>query len=385
MNQYDGYHGYWVEDYFNTDKHMGDLSKFKEMVDAFHQRGLKVIVDLPLNDVAYDNPMVNDPAHHDWFHHNGSVTNWDDEWQQQNCDIFGLPDLAQENPQVQAYLMKVADFWKQTGIDGFRLDAVRSVPQWFWTQFDQGMHQKYGANTITLGEMFHGDPNRLAPFQRDSNMDSLEDYPLYYTMMDVFAHGGSMRELAGKVQWFNNTYPNPSQMAGFLDDQDVERFLTSCGGDQQKMKLALAFLYSTNRVPTLFYGDEQGLTSNPGDGFQTNRRDMVFDNNPDMYHYVQTLASIRNDCAPLRHGSSLEMWQDDQVYAYDRMSSEGEALCVLNNDGGSQTREIPLRAESHLANGTVLVDVLSGQKTTITDGKLQAQLGPKQAAIYVPV
>ncbi|MHB2015891.1 MAG: alpha-amylase family glycosyl hydrolase [Candidatus Xenobia bacterium] len=383
MGKYDGYHGYWVENYFSPDKHLGDLAKWKEVVKAFHDRGIKVLVDIPLNDVAYDNPMVKDPKYHDWFHHNGPVTDWNNEWQQQNCDIFGLPDLAQENPQVRNYLMSAAQFWMQTGIDGFRLDAVRSVPQSFWKDFDSTIHQTDGKNKVLLGEYFHGDPNRLVPLQRDADMDSLEDYPLYYAMVDSLAHGTSMRELAGRVAQENSLYPHPENMAAFLDNQDTARFLTEANGDKRNLKLALAFLMTVNRVPILYYGDEQSMASQPGDTFATNRANMDFTHDPDMQGYVQQLTTIRNNCAPLRHGNLLEMWQDDQIYAYDRVSPEGEAIAVLNNDNGGQTRDIPLRAESHLADGTVLKDLLSGRTVTVQNHQIHCALDGKSAMILV--
>ena len=132
----EGYHGYWPVDYYKVDEHLGDLNKFKEMVDVYHDKGMKVILDIPLNHVAWEHPFWTDPNKANLFHHNGDVTDWNDDWQQENCSIFGLPDWAQENPEAEKYLMEVGEFWAKTGVDGFRLDAVRSVPQWFWQKFN---------------------------------------------------------------------------------------------------------------------------------------------------------------------------------------------------------------------------------------------------------
>ena len=78
------------------------------------------------------------------------------------------------------------------------------------------------------------------------------------------------------------------------------------------------------------------------------------------------------------------MWQDDQILAYDRQSEKGECIVALNNAGDGQNRSIPLRAESKIANGTVMKDLMSGRTVTVRDGKLDVQLDAKSAGIYVP-
>lgn len=386
----DGYHGYWVTDYFKVDKHLGDMAKFKELVDKAHEKGLKVILDMPLNHVGWEHPMYKGNGDtpggdkYDWFHHNGDVKDWDNDWQLENCSIFGLPDLAQEKPEVARYLIDAAKFWVDTGVDGFRLDAVRSVPLSFWKQFDQEIHQYAGKDFLLIGEYFHGDPTRYKSF-KGSDMDALVDYPLYYTIEETFAKGASMKDLADRLDQANANYPNPDTMGVFLDNHDTERFLTQAGGDTDKLKLALAFSMTVNRMPIHYYGTETGMQSD-GEGWsETSRKDMDFEGHPDLQAHFQKLTSIRNECLALRQGSLLEMWRDDQVFAFDRLHAESEALVALNNGAGPQTRDIPLRAESRLKDGVVLRDMMSGDLVMVKDGKVHVDLAARSAAVYVPL
>ena len=381
----EGYHGYWPVDYYKVDEHLGDLNKFKEMVDVYHDKGMKVILDIPLNHVAWEHPFWTDPNKANLFHHNGDVTDWNDDWQQENCSIFGLPDWAQENPEAEKYLMEVGEFWAKTGVDGFRLDAVRSVPQWFWQKFNNRMHEVGGDDFLLIGEYYHGDATRLAPFQRDADMDSLVDYPMYYRIKETFAKGGSMRQVADGMSWTNNTYPNPDIMGIFADNHDTQRFLTEADNDKDRLKMALAFVMTTNRIPTVYYGSEQSFTSDKTGWAETSRKDMVFDQDPEMHGYFQKLGAIRNDLEPLRRGKLLEMWQDDQVYAFDRKSEHGEAIVMFNNSEGDQHRSIPLRAESQIQDGTVLKDLLSGRTVTVKDRRIEQNLPGKSAGIFVPL
>jgi hypothetical protein len=112
---------------------------------------------------------------------------------------------------------------------------------------------------------------------------------------------------------------------------------------------------------------------------------MEFDNDPDMLAYFQKLGAIRKDSIALREGRLLEMWQDDQIYAYGRVHPQDEAVVVLNNSPHEQTREIPVLAESRLREGMALKELLTGETVTIQNGRIHSKLGGKQAAIYMPL
>ena len=101
--------------------------------------------------------------------------------------------------------------------------------------------------------------------------------------------------------------------------------------------------------------------------------------------YTQKLGAIRNDSVALREGKRLEMWQDDQIYAFGRVAEGGEAVVVLNNSTDNQTREIPVRPESKIKDGTVLKEVLTGQTVTVENGRIRTQLNGKSAGIYMPL
>lgn len=380
----DGYHGYWPIDHFKTDEHVGTMDKFKEFVNTAHEKGLKVLLDIPLNHTAWEHPFYQDPTKHSWYHHNGDVTDWDDPWQSENCSIFGLPDLAQENPEVEKYLIDVGKFWADTGVDGFRLDAVKNVPKAFWDKFNQAMHEHAGPDFYLMGEYYVGDPSKYAQYQH-GGMDGLVDYPLYYTIDDVLAKGGSMRQLADRVADCDRKFAKPEMMSAFLDNHDTKRFLTKAGGDRDRLKLALSFQMTLNRIPSVYYGTEVGMESDNEGWSESSRRMMDFDNNPDMLAHFQKLGAIRKDSIALREGRLLEMWQDDQIYSYARVHPEDEAVVVLNNSPHEQTREIPVRAESRLREGMALKELLTGETVTIQNGRIHSTLGGKQAAIYMPM
>ncbi|MBO9542480.1 alpha-amylase [bacterium] len=375
-----GYHGYWTKDFAKIDEHLGSLEKAKELTTKAHRKGMKVLLDVVCNQAGYAFPKQA-PAYRGFFHEHGDIQNWDDPWWCENGSLFGLPDFAQEKPEVSKFLIDTYLGWAKTlDLDGFRIDALKHVPKSFWKQFNTSAHHDRGAGFMTLGEILHGDPNVMASYQREGKFDSLFDFPLYYTLTDVFAKGASMRRLGDRFAQ-DSLYPDASMLSPFLDNHDVPRFLSQAGGDVSKLKLALACVLTVRGMPTLYYGTEVALG---GGAEPDNRRDMTWGANEAMRRYTQQLLSIRKGSTALRRGRQLEMWQDDQVYAYLRQAADDEAVVALNNDSHAQHRKIPLRAESTLKDGTVLVDRLTGERVTVANRAIQVSLDGKQARIFCP-
>jgi alpha-amylase len=378
VDKYWGFHGYWTKDFNKVDEHLGDEATFKRLVKEAHARGIKVVLDIVVNHIGYDAPLAT--QHPDWFHHNGNVKNWDDQWQLENCDVMGMPDFNTENPAVLDFMVDTWSGWaNRTNVDGFRIDTVKHVPIAFWSKFNRQIKSKVKSDFLLLGEVLHGDPGYVAPYSRDGGFDSTFDFPMYFTMSEVFAKGQSMRKLGDRLRQ-DGAYRDASLLSPFLDNHDVPRFMSTAGGDERKLRLALSYLMTMRGVPTMFQGTEVGQK---GAGEPENRADMAFGSNPKLTSYVRTLMHLRQDLAPLRRGSMLEMWQDDDLYGYSRQAGKDEVIVMLNNDDRAQTRDVPLRAESQLSDGTTLVNKLGSDTLSVSGRKIHVTLGPKEAKIFV--
>ena len=377
-----GYHGYWINDNEKIDPHEGDLAIAKELVKKAHEKGIAVVLDTVLNQVGYDHPFAKDPNKKDWFHHNGPVKDWDNQWQAENCDLAGLPDWNQQNPEAFEYLLNNTAHWvKELGADGVRLDAVKHVSKDFWAKFVPALKERVeNPDLFVVGEVLNGDPNYLSAYQK-AGVDHLFDMPMYFTIKDVFGNGGSCR-LLGQRLAEDSKYPDASKMVTLLDNHDFPRFMNTAQGSMEerveRLKLATAFLMATRGTPSIYYGDETALEGGPD---PDNRRDMDFDRRPDVRQAFTQLIDIRNSQEVLRDGKQLEMWQDDQVYAFARRNDKQEVVAVFNNSGGGSTRDIPLREGSHLHNGQELVDQISGQSFKVENGKIHLDMPGRTAFI----
>lgn len=141
--------GYDVANYIDVDPLFGDLATFDALLDAAHDRNIKIIIDWVPNHTSDQHAWFQaarssrtDP-NRDWYlwadarpDHTppnnwlsvfgGSAWTWDPTTEQYYLHTFldRQPDLNWRNPQVQAEMFDTLRFWLDRGVDGFRIDAA---------------------------------------------------------------------------------------------------------------------------------------------------------------------------------------------------------------------------------------------------------------------
>jgi len=361
-----GYHGYWIHDFYSVDEHFGTLDDFKELVEEAHKRGLKVILDYVVNHTGENSPWLIDPAKTDWFHENRSITNWGDKEQVQNGWIFGLPDLNHENPEVSGYLIENAKWWiKETGIDGFRLDTVRHVPNEFWELFIKEIKADY-PDFYLLGEVWHHNARVLKVYQ-NLGMDGITNYSLYEGIREAFGPYGDMKDFS-KLLRDESVFANPTLNGVFIDNHDNPRFYNSNEEFNLKhMKQALAFVYTYPAVNTMYYGTESMLE---GAYDPVNRGFMPWDKEGELIEYIKWLAELK-----ITYTESFEVISYNQKnLAYKIGSSGNEMLIIMNIDTKDSVVEVPFNGK--------LKDYINGEE--IQSAKtFSLKMGPAETRFFI--
>jgi maltose alpha-D-glucosyltransferase/alpha-amylase len=141
--------GYDIADYYGIHPDYGKLEDFKDLIKAAHQRGIRIITDLVLNHTSDQHAWFQsarqgpgDPYHdyYVWSDDDQKYAQariifldieksnwaWDESAQRYYWHRFysSQPDLNFDNPTVREEMLKVAKFWLDLGVDGFRADAV---------------------------------------------------------------------------------------------------------------------------------------------------------------------------------------------------------------------------------------------------------------------
>jgi len=322
------YHGYWVEDLTRVEPRFGDIAALEELSRQLHQRGMKLLLDLVLNHVAFDSPLLK--THPDWFHHQGSIEDWNDARQLENRDVDGLPDLAQENEEVYRMLRDASLAWiDRVHPDGFRLDAVKHVPLAFWRRFDAEVHAHAGAQFVLLGEALEGTPSKLAALQRAGGFDSLFDFPLGFALTDVFCKGAPPERLAAVLS-LDRLYADANALATLVDNHDLPRVKSLCGGDDAKTAQLIEALGFMRGVPAIQYGTEAGLI---GEKEPANRGDLFEHADARAYQSVSQALHLHDSLARLNHTILLDAGQG--AVAIARFNDDEAAVLLFEQKGGA--------------------------------------------------
>ncbi|HPH69771.1 MAG TPA: alpha-amylase family glycosyl hydrolase, partial [Kofleriaceae bacterium] len=215
---YSGYHGYWPADLLKVESKIGNEAELKAVVDAAHARGIQVLIDYVMNHVHISSPTY--AAHQDWFWPNdngfggncvcGQGCDWNASATRCWFDGF-LPDFNFNNGDARRFSVDNAIAWaKRTGIDGFRLDAVKHIETSWLTdlrarikaevQFDQRFYM--------VGETFDGGRDVIKRYVNpDTMLDGQFDFPLRAQMIrTLLRRDGAMGDLIGFLNANDNYY-----------------------------------------------------------------------------------------------------------------------------------------------------------------------------------
>jgi glycosidase len=282
------FHGYWVEDLGSIEPRFGGEAALVALAEAAEALGIRLILDMVYNHTAFDAPLVT--SHPDWFHDDGGIEDWNDPVQLVRGRVHGLPDLAQERPEVYDYLLQQSLRWGRTlSADGFRIDAVRHMSDDFFHALSADLKAELGADFWLLGEDFEGDARQLSQTFRAGGFDAMFDFPLRYALVDVVCHGAHPGRLASTLA-LDDLYDNPAGLVTFLDNHDLPRIASECGGDRGRVGVALLTLFALRGTPAITYGTEWLLE---GPGEPENRADMPWEGRGPLADTLADLAALR--------------------------------------------------------------------------------------------
>ncbi len=426
---YDGkgitdYHGYGATDFYAVEEHLGDLATLRELVDAAHAQGIKVIQDQVANHTGPYHPWVTDAPTPTWYYgtREKHLANTWQTWTLQDphatpslqkatlegwfIDI--LPDLNQDDPEVARYEIQNTLWWVgASGLDGIRQDTLPYVHRRFWQEWMAAIKKEY-PDLRVVGELLDGDPALVSFFQGgvarfdgiDSGVDTLFDFPLHYTIREAFARGGSLRAPAMMLAR-DHVYGDPSVLVTLLGLHDVPRFMSEPGATVASLMNAFTFLLTARGTPLVYYGDEIAMR---GGGDPDNRRDFpggwredprsAFESSgrtPEeeaVHAHVRALLHLRRDTAALRRGRTVNLHAGDKTWVYARVLADAaagsSALVAIHT--GDQPEALDVAVDGiGLADGVRLTERLgSGATLAVEGGRLRLSLMPGSSAVFTP-
>jgi glycosidase len=382
-------YGYSVIDYFELRENFGSKEEFKAMIQAAHERGIRVLMDFVPNHTSNEHPYFKDTVENgqnspywDFYDRdeNGNYTYY--------FDWTHLPNLNYENPEVRRMMLEAFSYWvREFDVDGFRVDACWGVQQRrpdFWPAWRREL-KRIKPDLLLLAEASARDP-----YNFDNGFDAAYDWT---EDLGRWAWGGFWGEQAEKVEArhllerLRNALRNEPEgyhpdalIFRFLNNNDTgTRFITTHG--EPLTRVATALLLTLPGIPCLYTADEAGQWFRP-----------YFDATPVSFReryrglrdYHKKLIALRKQIPSLH--SRLWQWIDvqpeTQVLGYVRYleANTDPVLVLLNFSQETAQVSLDLPEEfTHLLTGN-LSDRLNDEDVVFT-GRNLIQMNPMSARI----
>lgn len=373
-------HKYDTVDYRQIDPSFGDVKLLRKLVQACHDRDIRVVLDAVFNHASEQFPPFQDVLEHgenskykDWFHLSGFPVEVKDG--RANYDTFGfygnMPKLNTANPEVKQYLLDIAVYWiEEADIDGWRLDVANEIDHHFWRDFRKTV-KRAKRDVFIIGEVWTDALRWLHGDQFDSSMN----YPFTNSVLDFFSSEDKPASLfAEEVNKLLIRYPQQTNEALFnlLSSHDIPRAKTRLGGDRLRLKLAVVFMMTSMGVPCIYYGDEIGMDG--GDDPDC-RKCMEWDEDKqdkELFDFYKLMIALRKEHPALRTGRMRFLFasSDQGQLIYERLDGKQHFTIWINSTGEPATLAHPMQAGGWR-------DVLSGEEVATDEEQLKIELDPR--------
>jgi cyclomaltodextrinase len=411
-------HRYHTHDYYRVDPLLGGDAALHQLLEAAHARGIRVVLDGVFNhasrgffqfnhilEVGEKSPYL------DWFDVKGYPLHAYEGKPNYRCwvNLAALPEFNTQNPQVRAFLLGVARYWLEQGIDGWRLDVPFCIDDdSFWQEFRQVV-KTANPEAYIVGEV----PWEAKRWLQGDQFDAVMNYLFTLACVGFFAGEKGDLELAHNMMGLGavpaldapafgqrvvellRLYPDEIVQAqlNLIDSHDMPRFLSLAQGDKTALKLATLFQMTYPGAPCVYYGDEIGLE---GGRDPDCRRAFPWDINQwdtDLWDYVQSCISLRKTYPALRQGEFTLLQAENGVIAYLRKlprdpevtqpnpDHEKPLIVILNAGFSAAVLDIPVGDQ--LPEGSLWRNLLGEAEAQVTSGALRGLTVPGRTGMVL--
>lgn len=258
-------HGYEITDYYTIEQDYGTEQDLRDLVEAAHASGIRVILDMVLNHTGIGHPFMQDALRHGRHSHywdyydrdaSGNYTYY--------YDWSSLPNLNLDNPDAVRYFIDMCKYWvEEFDVDGYRCDVAwgphQRSPQ-FWVQWRQEL-KEIKPECLLLAEAAASDHSILI-----DRFDLAFDWNLHHEggagLTNWFPAVPSFPAVTQLIDNYGYWWPPYKNPLRFLENHDEDRFISLNTADQTK--LASSFLMSIPGAVMLYAGQEVGTHSQRG-------------------------------------------------------------------------------------------------------------------------
>ncbi|MGN0752390.1 MAG: glycoside hydrolase family 13 protein [Christensenellales bacterium] len=367
-------HRYDTGDYLKVDELLGTEDDFKRLLDAAHEKGMKIILDGVFNHSGADSLYFNkfgtydslgayqskSSPYYDWYYFKKFPDEYACWW---GCD--NVPDLNKSNKDYRALVFGkngVVEKWQKLGADGWRLDVVDELPIDFVNLLIKKI-KSVNKDALVIGEVWEDASTKvsygeLRPYLLGDQLDGTMNYPFMNAII-AYVRDGDEKFFKDTVQSILENYPKETIycLMNSLGTHDTVRIINALSDvrahgwskthklgyklpdseyEKAKKKLYLASVlqFTLPGIPSIFYGDEAGLQ-----GFDDpiNRRPYPWGSeDKEILAHYKKLGRIRRENRAVFSGG-FNMRDENGLVAYERAGGDDEILIAVNASADDKT------------------------------------------------
>ncbi|MFZ1291885.1 MAG: alpha-amylase family glycosyl hydrolase [Melioribacteraceae bacterium] len=312
-------HGYEITDYYDFEENYGNAEDFKNLVKAFHEAGIKVVLDFVVNHTSIQHSFMQNALEYGTNSPWAIFYIWDGEPGNSNYEYFfdwaSLPNLNHNNIDVRKYFINVAKYWvQQFDIDGYRCDVAWGVEQRnsdFWQEWRTAL------KNIKPELFLEAEASSGESVYYQNRFDSANDWDLRNKILNVTNGTLAIDVLDAELR---KSYPIYARPFRFLENHDEVRVASSYNTKRSKMMHTI--LMTSNGIPLIYSGGEVGEKTN---------RDIIDWSDPDsLTPYFKSIINIRKKYLANPVLTRLTTSLPSDVYAYISTSGNNNILTIVN-------------------------------------------------------
>ena len=303
------YHNYFPTDYMKIDSEYGTMADYIAFIKEIHKRGMKFIMDMETQyaqnghiwfDDSYGNP---ESRYSEFIYYADSLNKKPQQlffvsgdglaelpaWHNEK---FNVVALNLNNPELKSWMSDFYAFWLDPnndgifddGVDGFRIDhimddldykgTITNMYKDFWNPIFTRC-RSINPNIFFVGEQAdwgtYGDE-----MVKKSGADAAFSFPLRFAITgNVGGHDSfgeeqktncltNPQEIHEKVLETIERFPAETYSFTFIENHDTDRWASLVDRDEEKVKNAAVLVILLPGIPSIYYGQELGITGQPG-------------------------------------------------------------------------------------------------------------------------
>lgn len=333
-------HGYNTRDYRMVDKRLGTNDDLKEVMQALHENGIKVILDGVFNHVgrgfwAFQDVLKKreNSIYKNWFMLNfqGNSPYNDGLWYEGWEGNYDLVKLNLGNEEAVVHILESVEYWiKEFDIDGLRLDVAYCLSPEFAKRLRSFCESKK-PDFFLVGEMLHGDYKRL---MGDDMLHSATNYECYkglhssFNSLNMFEIVHSLLRQFGPENW---TLYRGKHLLSFVDNHDVTR-VASILSDEKHLPLIYAMAFGMPGIPCVYYGSEWGAKAQKSEGDPALRACFEQPEWNELAEWIAKLSEAKKSSNALQYGELRSIVLNNKNCIFERKTDTERVLVAINAD-----------------------------------------------------